>query len=119
MKQQLKIMVEELGVTEKSFKSDATAIVTMALKESKNNGYIASVLIFSMELDAYLTKNSSSWYERSMLIEILIPTVFPRIVVHAPVYETEAMVHAPKVSQECTFFTSKKSGRFVYKCMPL
>ena len=29
-------------------------------------------------------------------------TVFPRIVVHASIYETEAMVHAPKVSPKCT-----------------
>ena len=42
--------------------------------------------------------------------------MFARIVVHAPVYKTEAMVHAPKVSPKCTFFISKKSGRFVYKC---
>ena len=38
-------------------------------------------------------------------------TVFIRIVVYAPVYETEAMVHASKVSPKCTF--SKKSGRFL------
>ena len=35
-------------------------------------------------------------------------TVFPRIVVRAPIYETEAMVHAPKVSPKCTFFLPQK-----------
>ena len=48
----------------------------MVLEESKTNGYIASVLIFSMELDAHLTKNSSSWYKRSVLIETLIPLLY-------------------------------------------
>ena len=71
-KKQLRIKVEDLMLTEESFKTDVTMIITTVLEESKNNGYIASVLIFSMELDAYLTKNSS-WYKRSMLIETLIP----------------------------------------------
>ena len=71
-KKQLRIKVEDLMLTEESFKTDVTMIITTVLEESKNNGYIASVLIFSMELDAYLTENSS-WYRRSMLIETLIP----------------------------------------------
>ena len=62
-----------MRITEENLETDVTAIVTMVLEESKNNGYIASVLIFSMELDAHLTKNSSSWYKRCMLIETLIP----------------------------------------------
>jgi hypothetical protein len=65
-------MVEDLEITKESFKTDITVILTTVLKDSKNNGYIASVLIFSMELDAYLTEKSS-WYRRSMLIETLIP----------------------------------------------
>ena len=69
----LKVMVEDLRITEESFETDVTAIIKMTLEESKSNGRIASVLIFSMELDAYLTKNSSSWYKRCMLIETLIP----------------------------------------------
>ena len=75
---QLKTTVEQLRMTEESFKTDITAIVTMVLEESKNNGYVASVLIFSMELDAHLTKNSSSWYKRCMLIETLIPILCKR-----------------------------------------
>ena len=63
---------EDLGMTEESFKTDVTAIVPMTLGESKSNGRIASVLIFSMELDAHFTKNSSSWYTRCMLVETLI-----------------------------------------------
>ena len=69
----LKVMVEDLRITKESFETDVTAIVTMVLEESKSNGRIASVLIFSMELDAHLTKNSSLWYRRCMLIETLIP----------------------------------------------
>ena len=53
-------------------------IITMTLKKSKTDGYIASVLIFSMELDAHLTKNSSPWYKRCMLIETLIPLLCKR-----------------------------------------
>ena len=75
---QLKTMVEDLEITEESFEKDVTAIVTMVLEESKTNGYIASVLIFSMELDAHLTKNSSSWYKRNELIETLIPLLCKR-----------------------------------------
>ena len=75
---QLKPVVEGLGITKENFEITVTAIVKMVLEESKNNGYIASVLIFSMELDAHLTKNSSSWYKRCMLIEILIPLLCKR-----------------------------------------
>ena len=71
-KKQLRTMVEDLEITEKSFKTDITVILTTVLRESKNNGYIASVLIFSMELDTYLTEKTI-WYRRSMLIETLIP----------------------------------------------
>ena len=73
-KKQLRTMVKDLEITEESFKTDVTVIVTMILKESKNNGYIASVLIFSMELDTNLTKKFI-WYRRSMLIETLIPVL--------------------------------------------
>ena len=69
----VKSMVEDLRITKESFETDVIAIVTMVLEESKSNGRIASVLIFSMELDAHLTKNSSSWYKRSVLVETLIP----------------------------------------------
>ena len=41
-------------------------------------------------------------------------TVFPRIVVHASIYETEAMVHAPKVSPKCTFFQPQKNRAVSY-----
>ena len=59
-------MVEDLMVTEKTFKTDVRMIVTTVLEESKNNGYIASILIFSMELDIHLTEKSS-WYKRDLL----------------------------------------------------
>ena len=73
---QLKPVVEDLEIIEENFETTVTEIITMTLKKSKNNGYIASVLIFSMELDAYLIKNSSSWYKRSVLIETLIPLIY-------------------------------------------
>ena len=73
---QLKSVVEDLEIIEENFETTVTEIVKMTLEESKNNGYIASVLIFSMELDAYLIKNSSSWYKRSELIETLIPLLY-------------------------------------------
>ena len=72
----LKRVVKDLGIIEENFETTVTEIVTMTLEESKNNGYIASVLIFSMELDAYLIKNSSSWYKRSVLIETMIPLLY-------------------------------------------
>ena len=71
-KKQLRITVEDLKITKESFKTDITVILTTVLRESKNNGYIASVLIFCMDLDTYLTEKTT-WYRRSMLIETLIP----------------------------------------------
>ena len=41
-------------------------------------------------------------------------TVLPRIVLHAPIYETEAMVDAPKVSPKCTFFLPHKNRAVSY-----
>ena len=70
---QLKPVVEDLEIIEENFETTVTEIITMTLKKSETDGYIASVLIFSMELDAHLTKNSSLWYKRCMLIETLIP----------------------------------------------
>ena len=73
---QLKSVVEDLEIIEENFETTVTEIITMTLKKSETDGYIASVLIFSMELDAYLIKNSSSWYKRSELIETLIPLLY-------------------------------------------
>ena len=73
---QLKPVVEDLEIIEENFETTVTEIITMTLEKSETNGYIASVLIFSMELDAYLIKNSSSWYKRSVLIETLIPLLY-------------------------------------------
>ena len=75
---QLKPVVEDLEIIEENFETTVTEIITMTLKKSETNGYIASVLIFSMELDAHLTKNSSLWYKRCMLIETLIPLLCKR-----------------------------------------
>ena len=73
---QLKPVVKDLEIIEENFETTVTEIITMTLEKSETNGYIASVLIFSMELDAYLIKNSSSWYKRSVLIETLIPVLY-------------------------------------------
>ena len=75
---QLKSVVEDLEIIEENFETTVTEIITMTLEKSETDGYIASVLIFSMELDAYLIKNSSSWYKRSVLIETLIPLLCKR-----------------------------------------
>ena len=45
---------------------------------------------------------------------LLIITVFPRIVVHVSIYETEAMVHVPKVSPKCSFFLPQKNRAVSY-----
>ena len=73
---QLKPVVKDLEIIEENFETTVTEIITMTLKKSETDGYIASVLIFSMELDAYLIKNSSLWYKRSVLIETLIPLLY-------------------------------------------
>ena len=52
---QLKSVVEDLEIIEENFETTVTEIITMTLKKSETDGYIASVLIFSMELDAHLT----------------------------------------------------------------
>ena len=44
---------------------------------------------------------------RAEYVEYQRDTVFSRIVVHAPIHETEAMVHAPKVSPKRTFFLNR------------
>ena len=75
---QLKPVVKDLEIIEENFETTVTEIVTMTLEESKSNGYIVSVLIFSMVLHVYLIKNSSSWYKRSVLIETLIPLLCKR-----------------------------------------
>ena len=72
---QLKPVVKDLGIIEENFETTVTEIITM----TETDGYIASVLIFSMELDAYLIKNSSSWYKRSVLIETLIPLLYKHV----------------------------------------
>ena len=57
------------------------------------------------------SRGSVQWFRCIFVQEGLI-TIFPRIVVHAPVYDTEAMVHVPKLSLKRTFFTSQKIGLF-------
>ena len=46
---------------------------------------------------------SQSIWEHLFNKKIISGTIFPGIHVHAPVYESKAMVHAPKVSPKCTF----------------
>ena len=55
---------------------------------------------------------STIWYIRPD------STVLTRIHVHAHIYVTEAMVHAPKASLNSPFFNKKISIYYVYKCMP-
>ena len=63
-------MVEDLEITEQSFECILRMIVTTLLSNSKNNGCFVSLLIFSMELDTFHSRNNS-WYRRDMLVTTL------------------------------------------------
>ncbi len=69
-KEQFQKMVNDLCFTEQSFEAKLKRIATLLLSNSKNNGRLASLLIFSMELDSFHSLNCS-WYRRDMLIETL------------------------------------------------
>ena len=65
---QFQTKIKDLNLTEHSFELGLKMIVTILLNNSKNNGRLASLLIFSMKLDSFHSLNSS-WYRRDMLIE--------------------------------------------------
>ena len=69
-KNQLQMKIKDLNLTEHSFEPGLKTIATTFLHNSKSNGHIASLLIFSMEMDSFHYLNSS-WYRRDMLIETL------------------------------------------------
>ena len=46
-------------------------IASETLKPPMNDGHIVSLILFSMELDSYHSINSTSWYRRHILKEIL------------------------------------------------
>ncbi len=71
-KEQFQTMVKDLNLTEQSFGPSVTMIATTLLANSKNNGYLASLLLFSIELNTFLSINCS-WYRRDLLIETLLP----------------------------------------------
>ena len=64
-------MVKNLKITKQSLAHCLKEIGTVLLKDPMNNGYIVSLLLFSMELDSYHSLHSSSWYRRDILVEIL------------------------------------------------
>ena len=70
LKEQLKMLVNDLSLTEHSFQPKLDTIVTLLLSNSMSNGCWVSLLLFSMELDSYHSLNSP-WYRRQMLIETL------------------------------------------------
>ena len=64
-------MVKDLKITKQSLAHCLKEIGTVLLKDPMNNGYIVSLLLFSMELDSYHSLHSSSWYRRDILVETL------------------------------------------------
>ena len=69
-KEQFQKIVNDLRLTEQSFKPTLKTVVALLLSNSKTNGRLASLLIFGIELDSFHSLNSS-WYRRDMLIETL------------------------------------------------
>ena len=69
-KEQFQRMVKDLCLTEQLFEIKLKTIATTVLSNSKNNGCFASLLIFSIELDTFHSRNSS-WYRRDVLVTTL------------------------------------------------
>ncbi len=69
-KEQFQTMVNDLCLTEHSFQPKLNTILTLLLSNSRNNGCLASLLLFSIEVDSFHSLNSS-WYRRDTLIETL------------------------------------------------
>ena len=64
-------MIQDLNITEQTFECCLKEIATVLLEDSMNHGCLATLLLFSRELDSYYSMHSTSWYRRSMLIETL------------------------------------------------
>ena len=63
----------------------------MGCKISKGNTGVKGLFCMSLSDDSPNRRGVNAFYR----MEILNTTLFPRIMVHALKYETEAMVHAP------------------------
>ena len=76
-KEQFQKMIDDLCLTEQSFEPTLKRIASLLLSNSKNNGRLTVLLLFSMELDSFHSLNSS-WYKRDMLIETLYNILLDR-----------------------------------------
>ncbi len=76
-KEQFQKMIDDLCLTEQSFELKLKRIASLLLSNSKNNGRLTVLLLFSMELDSFHSLNSS-WYKRDMLIETLYNILLDR-----------------------------------------
>ena len=77
-KEQFQKMIDDLCLTEQSFEPQLKRIASLLLSNSKNNGRLTVLLLFSMELDSFHSLNNSSWYKRDMLIETLYNILLDR-----------------------------------------
>ncbi len=67
-----RILIDRLNMTEQTFAATLSRICDFLFSNKCGcRGYYTSLLIFSIELDTFHTKNSP-WYSRDMLVETLI-----------------------------------------------
>ena len=65
-------IIESLNITDdQTLERSMKIIASESLKPPMKDGHIVSLILFSMELDSYHSINSTSWYRRHILIEIL------------------------------------------------
>ena len=65
-------IIKSLNITDnQTLERCMKIIASESLKPPMKDGHIASLILFSMELDSYHSINSTSWYRRHILIEIL------------------------------------------------
>ena len=65
-------IIKSLNITDnQTLERCMKIIASESLKPPMKDGHIASLILFSMELDSYHSINSTSWYGRHVCIEIL------------------------------------------------
>ena len=65
-------IIKSLNITDnQTLERCMKIIASESLKPPMKDGHIASLILFSMELDSYHSINSTSWYRRHILTEIL------------------------------------------------
>ena len=76
-KEKFQKIIDDLCLTEETFEPSLKRLASLLLSNSKNNGRLTVLLLFSMELDSFHSLNSS-WYKRDMLIETLYNILLDR-----------------------------------------